>query len=163
METTHGDVAIRRAVPGDHPRVIAVLPEWWGGRDLRAMVPRLFLEHFADTSLVAETEGGLAGFLIGFLSASQPDTGYVHFLGVHPGSRGSGLGRRLYELFFGICRGRGRSRIKACTSPVNRGSIAFHQRLGFSLEPGDAEIDGVPVTRDYNRPGDDKVLFLKLL
>jgi hypothetical protein len=42
-------------------------------------------------------------------------------------------------------------------------SIEFHERIGFQLNPGDDEIDGFPVTRDYNRPGDHKVRFTKLI
>ena len=51
--------------------------------------------------------------------------------------------------------------VRSCTSPVNRDSIAFHQKMGFAIEPGDAEVDGIPVTLDYNRPGDHKVRFKK--
>ena len=37
----------------------------------------------------------------------------------------------------------GRILVRAVTSPVNRGSVAFHQRMGFQLEPGDAQVDGI--------------------
>jgi GNAT superfamily N-acetyltransferase len=80
-------------------------------------------------------------------------------VGVHPGYRGRGLARDLYQRFFDVCREQGRSVVRSCTSPVNRGSIAFHQRMGFRIEPGDRVDGGVPVTLDYNRPGDPKVLF----
>ena len=46
------------------------LLEWWGGRDLTAMLPKLFLNHFNDTSFVAENNDRMIGFLIGFLSPS---------------------------------------------------------------------------------------------
>jgi hypothetical protein len=46
---------------------------------------------------------------------------------------------------------------------VNKDSVLFHKRIGFQLEPGDDEIDGFPVTSDYNRPGDHKVQFTKLI
>ena len=38
-----------------------------------------------------------------------------------------------------------------------------HERTGFQLEPGDREIDGLPATRDYHRPGDHKVRFTKII
>ena len=139
------------------------MPAWWGGRDLRPMLPRLFLEHFHDTSLVAEDRGELVGFLVGFLSPSRPDEGYIHFVGVHPAHRKKGLARELYERFFTLCGREGRTLVRSCTSPVNRGSIAFHQRLGFESEPGDDEDGGFPVARDYNRPGDPKVRFARRL
>lgn len=139
------------------------MPAWWNGRDLRAMLPRLFLVHFNDTSLIAEDRGALVGFLVGFLSSSRPDEGYIHFVGVHPAYRRQGLARELYARFFRLCRRSGCSRVRACTSPVNRASIDFHRRMRFTLEAGDGEDHGVPVTLDYNRPGDAKVLFLKRL
>ena len=62
---------IRHAEPGDYARVIAVVDEWWGGRELAAMLPKLFFIHFRDTSFVAEEDGGLAGFLCGFRSQTH--------------------------------------------------------------------------------------------
>ena len=65
----------------------------------------------------------------------------------------------LYQRFFDLCRARGRRRVRACTSPVNRASVGFHQRMGFRISPGNALSDGIQVTLDYNRPDDPKVLF----
>lgn len=85
--------------------------------------------------------------------------GYIHFAGVHPDYRGIGIGVFLYDRFFGICRENDRNIIKACTSPVNKGSIEFHKKIGFNISNGDAVIDGVQVTLDYNKPDDPKVRF----
>jgi len=156
-------VTIRFASPSDHPKIVSVMPEWWGGRDLTGMLPRLFLVHFNDTSLVAEKDGEFIGFLVGFLSQSQNDEGYIHFVGVHPNYRNKGLGAALYSRFFRICQEHNRSVVRSCTSPVNEGSVAFHRRMGFTIEAGDSEVDGIPVTRDHNRPNDAKVLFKKHL
>jgi hypothetical protein len=35
--------------------------------------------------------------------------------------------------------------------------------MGFQPEPGNGEIDGVPVMLDYNRMGDHNVLFKRLV
>ena len=51
--------------------------------------------------------------------------------------------------------------MRASTSPVNKGSIAFHRALGFLIEPGDGEVDGVPVRRDYPVPGESRVQFVR--
>jgi GNAT superfamily N-acetyltransferase len=157
------DIMIRKAEPTDHEKIIAALQNWWGGRDLTAMLPKLFLNHFNDTSFVIEKEAEMIGFLIGFISPSLKNEAYVHFMGVHPDFRKKGFGTTLYERFFEICRTHGRNIIRACTSPVNRGSVDFHKRIGFQLEPADDEIDGLPVTSDYNRPGDHKVQSTKLI
>ena len=83
-------VRIRHAEPSDHARVAAVIDDWWGGRAMRDMLPRLFFTHFRDTSFVAEDGGELAGFLCGFLSQTYPDQAYCHFVGVAPAHRGAG-------------------------------------------------------------------------
>jgi len=93
-------VQIRPIRPSDYRPVVSVVDSWWGGRQMAGMLPRLFFEHFTGTSFAAERDGGLAGFLVGFLSQSRPGEAYIHFVGVHPAERGSGLGRRLYEHFF---------------------------------------------------------------
>ena len=152
-------LTLRNSVPSDHERIIGVLQNWWGGRDLTWMVPRIWLIHFNNTSFIIEKHNELVAFLIGFLSPANPKEGYIHFAGVHPDHRGIGLGGYLYHRFFDICRKNDRDRVRSCTSPVNRGSIAFHKQMGFAISKGNAEIDGYPVTLDYNRPNDPKVLF----
>ncbi|MFC4910109.1 GNAT family N-acetyltransferase [Actinomadura gamaensis] len=125
------------------------MDDWWG-RPIAAVLPRLFLDHFHRTSLVAEDGDGLAGFVIGFLSPSEPDDAYIHFVGVAPRLRGGGLARSLYRRFFELAASEGRTRVKAITSPANRGSIAFHTALGFAV------AGPVP---DYDGPGVDRVVF----
>src|SRR5438552_1709776 len=135
-------VTIRQAEPDDHPRVAAVIDEWWGGRAMRDMLPRLFFVHFRETSFVAEDGPELVGFLAGFLSQTYPDEAYIHFVGVHPDRRATGVGRDLYERFFAAAREHGRSTVRCVTAPANEGSIRFHERLGFEIERTAEDYDG---------------------
>ena len=80
-----------------------------------------------------------------------------------PAERGSGLGRLLYQAFFQAANAHGCVLVRAVTSPVNRGSVAFHQRLGFQLEPGDAEVDGIPVFSGYDGHDGHRVRFTRTL
>jgi predicted GNAT superfamily acetyltransferase len=155
------EARIRPLRPSDFAPVIAVIDEWWGGRTMAPMLPRLFFDHFTDTSFAADRDGALAGFLVGFVSQSQPGTAYIHFVGVDPGERGHGVGRRLYGTFFDAVRARGCTRVRAVTSPVNTGSVAFHRRMGFRLEPGDVQVHGNPVAAGYDGPGQDRVRFVR--
>jgi ribosomal protein S18 acetylase RimI-like enzyme len=123
---------LRPASPDDYEPIVAVADEWWG-RPVAQVLPRLFLDHFHRTSLIAETDRQLTGFLIGFLSPSLPDEAYIHFLGVSPAQRRCGIARTLYERFFDLVRADGRGCVRAVTSPVNAASIAFHQSLGFTV------------------------------
>lgn len=147
-------LAIRNAEPADYSRAIAVVDAWWGGRRMADMLPRLFFVHFRETSFVAEEDGELAGFLCGFLSQTHADEAYIHFVGIAPERRGSGLGRELYERFFSAARAGGRSVVRCVTSPVNVDSVAFHRALGFEVEPGGEGYDG---------RGHDRVLLVKRL
>lgn len=148
-ETTYPRT-VRTARPGDYEAIIAVVDDWWG-RPASRDLTRVFLDHFHATSLVAEEpDGALAGFVVGFLSPSQPGYAYIHFAGISPRLRGSGLARDLYERFFAQARAEGRTAVKAITSPVNSRSIAFHKALGFTAS------EAVP---DYDGPGLDRVVF----
>lgn len=147
----------------DHRVIVPVVDEWWGERRVSEKLPRLFFRYFGDTSFVVEEDVALLGFLVGFVSQSNEGEAYIHFVGVNPEHRGRGIGRGLYEAFFERARRRGRRRIRCITSPVNRGSIAFHERLGFGIEAGDGESGGVSVHVDYDRDGKDKVVFVKTL
>ena len=134
---------IRHAQPADYGRVIGRVNEWWGGRDMAPMLPRLFFIHFEGTSYVVDdADGQLAGFLIGFLSQTRDDEAYIHFVGIAPKERGAGLGRLLYERFFADVARRGRRTVRCVTSPVNETSIAFHRALAFEVEGTNAEYDG---------------------
>jgi len=152
-------ITFRRPTADDHERAMAVMVDWWGGRDLRSMLPRIFFEHFRGTSLVAEHEDELIGFLVGFPCPDHAEEAYVHFAGVHPAWRVAGLGRDLYQRFFRLARAQGRTVVRSVTAPINKGSIAFHTALGFAILPGDDEIDGIPVTFDPGPQGDHLVRF----
>jgi predicted GNAT superfamily acetyltransferase len=154
---------IRAIRPSDYRPVISVIDDWWGGRHMADMLPRLFFEHFCDTCFTAEQDGELAGFLVGFMSQYRPAEAYIHFAGVRPGERGRGLGRRLYECFFAAVQARDCQLVRAVTSPVNRDSVRFHRQLGFDIESGDAQVDGTAVMTGYDGAGQDRVRFIKHL
>lgn len=97
---------------------------------------------------------GPAAFLVGILSPSNPEDAYIHFAGVAPQARKTGLARALYERFFDLARADGRLVVRAVTSPANSGSVAFHGALGFSVTG--------PVT-DYDGPGRDLMVFKRNL
>ena len=143
------DITLRTATAADFDPIIAVVDDWWG-RPIRRALPRVFLDHFHATSTIAEADGALAGFLIGFLSPSQPDAAYIHFVGVDPARRGNGLARTLYERFFALAAADARSVVRAITAAQNTQSIAFHTAMGFTV------TDPIP---DYDGDSVPKVLF----
>lgn len=154
---------IRNAEPRDYYFVSAVINDWWGGRQMRDMLPKLFFTHFRETSFIVEEDGAIVGFLNGFYSQTFSDESYIHFVGVHPDYRKAGVARLLYVKFFEVVRSSGRHVVRCVTSPVNKTSIAFHLRMGFEIESGDQDEGGVSVHTNYDGKGESRVLFVKRL
>ncbi|QGV82140.1 GNAT family N-acetyltransferase [Streptomyces ficellus] len=157
---------MRRARVSDHRALVESAQRWRresrspaGAREPSLLLPRLFLHSFAGTSLVAEDSTGIKAFLIGLHAADNEEDAHIHFVGVDPALRGRGLARGLYSAFFERAAEAGRREVRAVTTPWNTGSIAFHRALGFDPVGGDVEVGGLPVHRDYDGPGKDRVCF----
>jgi len=154
---SNGGLVWRTADPSDSDAVIAAITDWWPGIHMvHAVCPQLF-EHFGDTCIIVEDDDGLIGFLVGFMSQRFSDAGYVHYAGVRPGHRGAGLGTEMYTRFAHVTRDHGKTEVLAETGAWNVQSIAFHKRVGFTLEPGDEIVDGIPVHHDTTGHGFDYV------
>ena len=156
-------IRFRRPVEADHATIVELVDEWWGGRRLRALLPRLWFQHFNGTSWIAEdADGTLLGFLVGFLSPDQPDEAYAHMIATNPNRRRRGIGRALYDHLLDDVRAAGRHRVRAITWPGNRVSVDFHRRLGFRPDdgPGTVAIYGVPAYPDYDGDGQDRVMLV---
>ena len=152
---------VRNVQPSDYPPIISVLDEWWGGRKMSDMLPRLFFDHFCNTSFIIEEDNRISAFLIGFFSQSRPEEAYIHFVGVDPLYRKRSFGRELYERFFTVMRQGQRTVVRCVTSPINTGSIAFHNHMGFQVEPGEASLNGVAYDSDHDGPGEHRVRFVR--
>lgn len=157
------EILIRNAEPSDYQSIIAVVDDWWGGRRMANMLPKLFFIHFRPTSFVAEHNGKIVGFVIGFVSQTFPEEAYIHFVGIQPGFRKEGLGSALYERLFATVAKLNCRLVRCVTSPVNKASISFHLRMGFSALDSGKSIDGVPAAKDYDGKGEDRVVFIKSL
>jgi len=158
------DITFRRPVEGDYARLIGLIDDWWGGRRIHHLLPRLWLQHFTGTSWIAEDAGGAPiGFLVGFISPDRPNEAYIHMVGTSPNHRRSGLGRTLYERFYDDARARGARRVTAITWPGNRVSVGFHRQMGFTPYDGKGtqRLYGTPAFPDYDGEGDDRTVFIR--
>ncbi len=159
-------IRFRRPTEADYTPIIRVVDDWWGGRKMDVLLPRLWLQHFTGTSWLAEAEDGrLAGFLIGFHSPDQADVACCHMIATSPNLRQRGLGRGLYERFFADARAAGRRRVRAITWPGNRSSVAFHRALGFDVEagPGSQNLYGTPAQPAYDFDREDRANMVREL
>ena len=156
-------VTIRHAEPADYDRIITGIDAWWGGRPMAGMLPRLFFIYFRPWTYVAVQDEAIVGFIAGFQSQTDPTQLYCHFIGVDPGWRGRGVGEALYQRLFVEATSHGCREVLAVTAPTNRGSIAFHTRMGFVPQPGPCSDSEIPFTPAYDGPGEDRVRFFKAL
>ena len=161
--TSATSVTIRHAGADDSNRVIDRVDDWWGGRRMAGMLPRLFFTHFRPWTFVALHDEAIIGFLAGFQSQTDPRQVYCHFIGTDPSWRGLGVGEALYQRLFVTAASQGCHEVLSVTAPTNRGSIAFHTRMGFVPLPGHCTEGAVPFTPAYDGPGEDRVRFRKVL
>lgn len=149
---------IRNIREDDYDTIILKINEWWGGRDMVKMLPRLFFIHFQGSSFAVEDLGRIVGFLIGFISDTHKDIGYIHFVGVDPTYRNQKIATKLYKKFIDYCVGNGVLNIKCVTSPTNKVSIAFHYSFGFKASSCNINGEPLPIN-DCDGPGGDRVLL----
>lgn len=154
---------LRNIADLDYIPITRVLNDWWNGRQMTDMLPRLFFKHFTEISFVIEHNNKIVAFIVGFISQAYPNEAYIHFVGVDPEYRQKNLGRRMYERFFEVVKAKGCNTVRSITSPVNKLSITFHKRMGFQIEPGDLIVDGELINKDYDGPGQDRLLFVKTI
>ncbi len=157
-----GEIRYRHPVEADHPGLVRQMNEWWGGRKLQQLFPRLWLQHFTGTSWLAEDgDGRPVGFLVGFVSPDRPDEAYVHLIGTSPNHRRMGIGRELYRHFFHDATAHGARRVTAVTWPGNRASLLFHRALGFATSeaPGTKNLYGSSAFPDYDADREDRVVL----
>jgi GNAT superfamily N-acetyltransferase len=141
---------IRGITKSDFDYIVAVLDRWWGGPAGERAHPYFFYE-LGEKALIAEQDGEVVGFLLGFHAPTSPPTAYVHLVGIHPDHRRKGVGKVLYEHFTREARAAGARRIKAITTVGNEGSLRFHEALGFAVHEDP----------DYAGPGRSRIVFTK--
>jgi ribosomal protein S18 acetylase RimI-like enzyme len=145
-------VRIEPMTLSDLAEVLADHDQFWGGRDVRFLHQRVFVQEFGDTCLTARGEDGrIAGYLLGFTTPHR--VGYIHAVAVREDARGTGCGQALYGAFAAAAMAQGAEHLKAITTMTNAGSIAFHRRLGFDI----LQVD------DYSGPGIPRMVMTRPL
>jgi len=98
----------------------------------------LLCTHFADTGIVAEEGGRIAGFVLGYRPPVDPSSMFVWQVGVAPEARGHGLGGRMLEAVLARPGCQGVRFLAATVSPDNAASLAlfrgFARRRGVACE-----------------------------
>jgi L-2,4-diaminobutyric acid acetyltransferase len=119
--------AFRRAEPADGKAMYKLVREM-GGLELNtAYFYILFCIDFADTCVVAEVDGKLAGFVLGHRPPKRPDAVFVWQVGVAPWMRKQGLARKLLEAF--LAQNPDARWLEASVTPDNQPSRKLFQSV----------------------------------
>ncbi len=98
----------------------------------------LLCHHFGDTCIVAEHEGDLWGFVVGYRPPKEPDTLFVWQIAVSSKARGQGLGSRLLRQLLESQPAGSVRYLTSTVTPGNEPSMrlfhSFAEKLGVPCE-----------------------------
>jgi L-2,4-diaminobutyric acid acetyltransferase len=92
-----GQLNLRGPEVADAARIWRALPGIGSLERNTAYAYLLLCSHFASTGIVAELDGELAGFVLGYRPPSDPQAIFVWQVGVAPVARGRGVGGRMLD------------------------------------------------------------------
>ncbi|WP_083884046.1 diaminobutyrate acetyltransferase [Nocardia higoensis] len=101
----------------------------------------LWCRDFPGTTVVAEVDGKVVGFVIGYLRPERPDTVFVWQVAVSASQRGRGTGTALIENLLDRVSPHGVTALETTISPDNPASIAMfaavarHRDAEFTKRP----------------------------
>ncbi|MEV6768493.1 diaminobutyrate acetyltransferase [Nocardia sp. NPDC051030] len=122
-------ILIREPVVGDGGRM------WQIAKDSQVLDANssyaylLWCRDFADTSMVAEIDGEVAGFVIGYTRPQAPQTLFVWQVAVDHAHRGRGLGVAMLDALLEYGAEQDISLLETTISPDNPASIAMFSAL----------------------------------
>lgn len=146
-------ITIERPVRGPveefQREVLMLLPEFWDGRDVQHLHHPVWFRQFGSGAQAARSkDGALCAYLLACVTS---ELAYVHVVATLPEARGTSLARRMYKNVLHAASQAGCPTVEAVTTLENTGSIAFHERLGFTAS----------LVPDYAGPGQDRVHLVR--
>ncbi|MCB2181902.1 MAG: diaminobutyrate acetyltransferase [Desulfobulbaceae bacterium] len=93
----------------------------------------LMARHFQATCMVAESEGRVCGYVIGYCPPDQPDTLFVWQVGVAKPCQGKGLGKKL---LIALIKARNPDFLEATIAPDNQPSINLFRSVARHFNVG---------------------------
>jgi ribosomal-protein-alanine N-acetyltransferase len=122
-------VVIRRFGPADLDAALEIDQEVFGGYDPNIFAA--FYEYHPISTLVAEVDGQVAGFILGF--KHMPLEGRIFWLAVRPGYQSRGIGTRLMLEVLKRFRSLGALGATLEVRVSNKKAQALYSSLGFHM------------------------------
>ncbi|WP_280248937.1 diaminobutyrate acetyltransferase [Nocardia abscessus] len=123
--------ATGRAVVLRTPRLGDGAPMWRIAKDSAVLDVNssyaylMWCRDFAGTSVVAESDGRVVGYVIGFVRPQAPDTVFVWQIAVDRAQRGRGIAAELLHTLLNSVAAQGVSVLETTISPDNAASVAL--------------------------------------
>lgn len=89
--------------------------------------------HFRGTSVAAERDGELVGFISGYIPPEQPDTLFIWQVAVHGSTRGQGVGKRMLKALLARPQCGAVRYLDTTVTPGNQASRAMFDSLARDL------------------------------
>lgn len=89
--------------------------------------------HFSGTSVAAERNGELMGFISGYIPPEQPDTLFIWQVAVSSAGRGAGLGKRMLKHLLARPQCRAVRFLDTTVTPDNKASWGMFESLARDL------------------------------
>ena len=102
----------------------------------------LLSTHFASSSVVAELNGRVVGFVAAYFLPARPDVIFVWQIGVDSDYRRSGLGKRLLRHLVSLPRARNARFLEATVAPSNRPSRRLFESFAAELGVDCCDMEG---------------------
>ena len=132
------DLSIRNALPSDIDAIIAL--DDVGPKEEKPAYWRGIFAHYGSGEkkdrifLVAESGGGLVGFIAGEVRAwefGSAPCGWVFALAVAPGMRGAGIAKRMFEEICRRLQGAGVTTVRTMVDRSNKVTLSFFRSRGM--------------------------------
>ena len=122
-------VVVRRFQPDDLEAALEIDREVFGGYD--PAIFTAFYEYYAGSTLIAEVDGIVVGFILGF--KHTPFEGRVFWLAVRPGFQSRNIGMRLMLEVLRIFRQMGAFSATLEVRVSNKKAQSLYSMLGFRM------------------------------
>lgn len=121
----------------------------------------MWCEIFSETSIVAEREGNIVGFISGFIHPNNRETLFIWQVAVNTSERGKGLATKMLRELLIRSTSNNVQYVEATISPSNKASQSLFRGLAQKLDT-DCNVSDYFTSKDFPDEGEeheDELLF----